>query len=379
MRRSVSILFSLGMCAAAVRGQSASQPQGALKGRAGFVAPVPTDAYCEYTEGAAESEAARLLAPNLFSTAGVFNSEVLTPGASVPTLQRSLGRLLAGGEFSFGNVQRGVVLKRRARADCEAYRITAELEFFLQNNSNTTTTGALAARAAVLREALPQGEAILEATGKSVESFSTTIQEADAVRLRLDELRRILDDTEREKIGATPSDAFAGASLPRLLERAQALQRELAKSEGNVREAAAWDFSVRGGYDHIFLQNEGRPFFVMGTLTFNLGSLWQRKADTRAAEGRQKWFLQQPEGIATRTQRLLQQLRGMKQAEEARFQETQTLLADLEQRMKSVQEISSKKAESYANYLWFDYVKVKAENAYLGAHLKDLAAIAGEE
>ena len=380
MRKSVTILlFSLAICSAAARGQDAAQPRGASQGKSGIGTPLLTDAYCEYTEGAAASEAAPLLAPNLFSTGGVFNSELLAVSAPPSTSRANHGRLFAGGEYSFGNLQKGITLKRRARADCEAHRITAELESFLQNNSNTTTTGALAAKASVFREALPQGETILEATAKSVESFSMTIQEADAVRLRLDELRRMLEDTEREKILATPSEAFAGVSLPRLLGQAQALQRELEKREANAREAAAWDLTVRGGYDHIFLQNVGQPYFAMGTLTFNLGSLWQKKADARAAEGHQKWFLEQPEGVAARTQRLLRQLRGMKQTEEGRFRETQILLADLELRMKSLQEISDKKAESYRNYLWFDYVKVKAENAYLSAHLKDLAGIAGEE
>lgn len=380
MRKSVTgLLFSLAICAATARGQGAAQPRGALQERSAVATPVLTDPYCEYTEGAAASEAAPLLAPNLFTTGGVFNSELLAVSTPISTSRANHGRLFAGGEYSFGNLQKGITFKRRARADCEAHRITAELESFLQNDSNTTTTGALAARASVFREALPQGETILEATAKSVEGFSTTIQEADAVRLRLDELRRMLEDTEREKILATPSEAFAGVSLPRLLEQAQALQRELEKREGNAREAAAWDFTVRGGYDHIFLQNVGQPYFAMGTLTFNLGSLWQKKADARAAEARQKWFLEQPEGVAARTQRLLRQLRGMKQAEEVRLRETQILLADLEQRMKSLQEISNKKAESYANYLWFDYVKVKAENAYLSIHLKDLAGIAGEQ
>src|SRR4029077_12708250 len=102
----------------------------------------------------------------------------LAVSTAVSTSHVNRGRLFAGGDYSFGNLQKGVTLKRRARADCEAHRITAELESFLQNNSNTTTTGALAARASVFRDALPQGETIQEATAKSVESFSTTVQEA---------------------------------------------------------------------------------------------------------------------------------------------------------------------------------------------------------
>jgi len=379
MSRSVAILlFLLVLCPADTRGQDAAQRGGAAQAKSGIGAPTSTDPYCEYTEGAAASEAAPLLAPDLFGTGGVFDYQFLTVSAPVSTSQANHGRVFAGGEYSFGNLHKGVTLKRRARADCEAHRITAELESFLQNDSNTTTTGALDARASVLREALPQGETILEATAKSVGSFSITIQQADAIRLRLDELRHMLEDTERERILATPSEAFAGISLPRLLAKAEVLERELEKREANAREAAAWDFTVRGGYDHIFRQNVSQPYFAMGTLVFNLGSLWQKKADARAAEGREKWFVEQPEGVTARTGRLLRQLRDMKQTEQHRLRETQILLADLELRMKTLKEISDKKAESYRDYLWFDYVKMKAENAYLGAHLKDLSGIAGE-
>ncbi len=374
-------VFLLVLLAPTARGQSAAeaQPRAKASRASAFAIPGLPDAYCEYVEGTADSEAARLLAPNLFSTVGVFNTEVAPSPSPISTSERSRGRVLAGGELGLGNVARGLALKRRARADCEAYWISVDLESFLQNNSNAITTGALEAKAAILRGSLPQGEAILEGTKKSVASAAATVQEANAVRLRLDELRRMLDDTEREMAGATPSGAFSQASLPGLVERAQSLDRELEKAEAGVREAGAWDFTVRGGYDRIFLANEGRPYFAMGTLTFNLGRLWQSGAEKRADEGRRQWLLRQPEGMTARMGRLLRQLRGVQQAEAGRFQETQVLLADLGQRMKSVKEVGGKRAESYVNYLWFDYIRVKAENAYLAVHLKDLAAIAGEQ
>jgi hypothetical protein len=381
MRLTMYGVLLLVLFASTARGQNATeaQPRAEASGAPAFATPGLTDAYCEYVEGTADSEAARLLAPNLFSTVGVFNAEVAPTPSPISASERSRGRVLAGGELGLGNVARGLALKRRALADCEAYRISVDLESFLQNNSNAVTTGALAAKAAILREALPRGAAIVEAAKKSVESGAGTVQEADAARLRLDELRRMLDDTEREMAGATPSEAFRRASLPGLVERAGSLDRELEKSEAGVREAGAWDFTVRGGYDHIFLANEGRPYFAMGTLTFNLGRLRQSGAERRAEEGRRLWLLRQPEGVTARIGRLLRQLRGVQKAEAGRLQETQILLVDLEQRMKSVQEVGGKKAESYASYLWFDYIRVKAESAYLAAHLKDLVAITGEQ
>ena len=108
-----------------------------------------------------------------------------------------------------------------------------------------------------------------------------------------------------------------------LLERVRSLDRMLEKPEAANREAGAWDFTMRGGYDHIFLANEGRPYFAMGTLSFNLGRLWQNGAEKHADEGRRHWLMEQPEGITARTGRLLRRLHGVPQADAARFKETQ--------------------------------------------------------
>ena len=48
--------------------------------------------------------------------------------------------------------------------------------------------------------------------------------------------------------------------------------------------------------------------------------------------------------------------------------------------MKSVREVGGSTAESVPRVNpWFDYIRVKAENAYLAVHIKDLQAITGEQ
>ena len=53
-------------------------------------------------------------------------------------------------------------------------------------------------------------------------------------------------------------------------------------------------------------------------------------------------------------------------------------MQDLEQRLESVHGVGDEKAQAYEDYVWFDYIKIKAEHAYLVSHLKDLAAVAGK-
>jgi hypothetical protein len=341
--------------------------------------PPASQAYCEYVESSARADAAALEAPQLFTTAGVFNAQVPAQAASplLPESNRTL--LLAGIEFSLANAKRGIALKRAARADCDAYRISSQLESFLQSSSNSVTTSALASKAAVLRTALAKGTQLLAATNESVANSTATVQEADAMRLRLDELRRALADAEREAAQAMPSEAITSAPLQELLQQAQLTQMRWYKAQADVREASAWDFTFRSGYDHFLVVPEGRPFFATGNLTFNLGAPWQKKVDKRTRLSQEQWFLKRPDGVAVRTMRMIRRLKSVQDAEAERLEETQVLMADLEQRMQSMQKIGGRKAQSYADYLWFDYIKLKAEDAFLRAHLRDLAALTGDD
>jgi heme oxygenase len=79
-----------------------------------------------------------------------------------------------------------------------------------------------------------------------------------------------------------------------------------------------------------------------------------------------------------RTFMLINHFVAIQTAEAKRLHETETLMADLEQRLESVRAIENDKVQSYEDYVWFDYIKIKAEHAYLVAHLKDLATVAGK-
>jgi hypothetical protein len=343
-----------------------------------YVDPVATTSYCEYVMGVAASEAAPLSGPTLFGTFGNSTAELLPTNLSSSTVVASRNRLFAGGSFSLGNVQRASALKRVARADCEQYKITAGLEAFLQDNTEGFTSNALEARAQVLREALPHSTEILSRTGKSMEAHVATDQEYHGMQLRRDELLQILEQTESDLGKAAKSESLAPLSLPELLKKESDLLSRKEEEEGKARETGAWDLSVRVGYERILAAPQIQPVFGTATLSFNLGRLWQASAEKRASAGFRHWIQQDPVGPSVRTFMLLQHYRAIQKAEADRLRETDTLLADLEQRLGSVQQLTDRRVESYADYVWFDYIKIKAEHAYLVAHLKDLSMVAGE-
>ena len=179
-------------------------------------------------------------------------------------------------------------------------------------------------------------------------------------------------------------DAAAGTVLPPTgpLERILR-ERDQAESAAQHREAAgrrakAWDVSVRGGYDQIFGVSSHTPVFGMATLTVNVGALFQGGAERRAEEGRSAWVRGQVEGTDERASLSLQRLRALRSSERARLAEVETLDKELEERAHTMESMTGERAKAYSRTLWFDQVRVRAERAYLVAHVRELdAALAG--
>lgn len=340
-----------------------------------YANPLAAAAYCEYVQGVGDSLAAPLMSPVVFASIGNSTAELLPTDLSASAAVSNRNRFIVGGSFSFANLQKGLALKGVAHADCERYKIAAGLEAFLQDNGQAFTSASLQARAAVLHQALPQSDEIVARTKKSLESYGTTVQELHGMQLRRDELQQILEQTDSDMGRAARSESLAGLPLSALLQKHTNLETQLERAHSRSRSAGAWDFSLRVGYDRTIGATQTTPIFGTATLSFNLGHLWQAKPEKRAREGFALWNQQDPVGIGVRTTMLLQRFRAIHRAEAERLQQAEVLIADLEQRMKSVRELSDQKAQSYADYLWFDYVKLKAEHAYLTAHLQDLSAV----
>lgn len=334
--------------------------------------------YCKYVAGVASSQAAILKAPILFGSLGSASAEILPSPLSATTLVANRTRFYGGATYSLGDLQRGRAVKYAARADCEQYQITAGLEAFLQENWDALTSDALDARAQVLRDALVQAKEILGRSQKLVEARVATSQEYHAMQLRNDELLQILEQTDSDMGKAVKSESLTMFPLHEMLKRQQDLLTRQEIEQGKSREAGTWDISGRVGLQRIINANQSSPYFASITASLNLGRFWQGSAERRATDAFHRWVQEDPSGPSVRTYMLLDHFHAIQTAEQKRLQETEILMADLEQRLQSVRGIDSDKVQSYEDYVWFDYVKIKAEHAYLVAHLKDLSMVAGK-
>ena len=342
-----------------------------------YLNPPAAADYCKYASGVATSQAALLDSPIVFGSLGSASAEILPSPLSATTSVANRTRFFGGASYSLGNVQRGRAVKRAARADCEQYEVTAGLEAFLQENWDALTSNALEARAQVLREALVHAKEILSRSEKLLETHVTTSQEFHGMQLRNDELLQILEQTDSDMGKAAKSEALAMFPLNEMLKKQQDLLTRQEIEQGKSRESGTWDLSGSAGFQRILNANQSSPYFGSITVSVNLGRLWQAGAERRATDGFHRWIQEDPTGPSVRTYMLLDHFHAIQTAEIKRLRETEILLEDLEQRLESVRSVGVEKVQSYEDYVWFDYVKVKAEHAYLVAHLKDLSAVGG--
>jgi hypothetical protein len=333
-------------------------------------------AYCDYVKGVADSTAALEMAPTIFGTAGIVSGQDVSPGGS---LLGPAKRVIAGGSYSVAGLYRGIAMRSGADAECRRYQVVSRLHAFLESNREGMTHGALAAKLGVLDEALPRADAILKTAQAQLAASRIGVRELEALQLRVDSLRNAAAQTQADLGALASAPTPPEESIDRVLQRRAEAERDAESYEARVRMSHGWDLGIRGGYDQTFGTGFSYiPIFVLGTATLNLGLLFQPAAEDRAAEGRVKWARTQIEGTDDRVDQLVARLRALREAEQKRLSETRVLLADLEARYSALQAIRGEKVAEYAQYLWFDLIRTRADAAYLETHVADLGRLLGD-
>jgi hypothetical protein len=333
---------------------------------------------CTFVRGVADAEADVLLGPELFARYGALN---LTEAAGEGTiLGAEKQRLTVGVNYSLGHLYQGLTVRKRGDAECRRERARAGLEAALYAGTDYGKGPALAARAEVLESAIPEGQKIVEAVREDVRKQAATVEELEAAQLRLDSLRSLASETalEREKLPPPAAQPGAQPALGQLLQEFRAADDEVEQIAGRLRSAAAWDLSVRGAYDKIFDTRQETPVLGMVTVSYNLGGLFQAAANARAREGRRQRAAEDLAGVDRRVAELLRQLRAMRSAEEARLRDVSVLATDLEQQLEQVRKLQTSRVRRFGELLWFELARLRAERAFLVAHLKDLVAVLGD-
>jgi hypothetical protein len=338
----------------------------------------PARGYCERVRGTSKAQAALELAPEVFASIGVVNAGDAQGGSDDSPLGSPKPRLTAGLGYDFVGLYRGRTLRSRAEAECRRYQALSALQSALEQGSRLGEASALEARARALATSLPRAESLVAAVRDDLRDGGATLEELNAVQVRLDHLRALARDTERtrEQLALQPAPP-AGQDLGTLLTAYEAADDEVEALSGGLRKAAAWRLSVRGGYDEVFNVQQDVPLFGQLTLGFNLGHLWQGRANAQAREGRRLEARDAVDGAPRRVRQLMGELRVTRRGEQQRLAEVSALVSDLEGQLREVERLETRQVRRFRDYLLLELARLQAEQAYLGAHLETLRSLLG--
>jgi hypothetical protein len=338
-------------------------------------------AYCEHVTAVAASEGALLRAPWLFSTIGTLRGSTAldADAVAVGNADRELSlRLQAGLGFSPTRYYLAGLLDDQAKAECERHRAEGELRAHGSGNGGAPR-GAFEAKIAVLRAALPRAETQLKQSLDALEASRTTVQEHEALALRIDGLRERIARAELELAALPPAAEADGEPPAGSLSQLRRWTAEKQAVASRLRRAGALSLTLRGGYDEVFGVAQDVPVFGSVSLEFNPGWFWQQRHDDVAerahAQGVEAGVLGQRESLDALARRLEAELTILQR----RKGEVAAALADLTQRRERLEAAGSATGRAYAEFIWFEEVRLRADDAFLREQVRALGRLTGSE
>lgn len=318
------------------------------------------DGYCDYVEGVANAQAAIQMSPALIGTVGY----VEQPDQSIDSGTSKGLRLIAGVQYRLSGIYEGTATRGRAKADCRRHRAFEQVR-------GETTSRALAARLKVLDSALVEAEKILKSDEADFAARRMTAQEATATRVRVEELRELAAADHRQLSTLPPPTErpLAGA-----LQSYRDADADIERYEAKLRRAQAVDVSVRFGFDEFPGRVNESPYFAVLSVGLNLGILFQSPSNTRAAKAR-KQLVEAGRGIGLEGQ--VDRLHETIEIEAKRAKETEALVKELERQLEALQRIGGEESKRYRQTVWFEWVKAKAQHAYLTTHVETINEVLG--
>jgi len=332
--------------------------------------------YCDYFLGATTSSTSQQLYPRVFVSGGLLTgAESFDVTGSSGSGSGTLWRLQAGFSYGLADLTEGLALRDRARAECALYRQQSDLFAFLARYDEPDSVPGALAKIEVLQAALPIAERILNEMRALQLRQQATVEEVNATSLRVNALRSELGSSRARVAASARKHRVPLRPVVEMMQSYRAAAEQVALKESRVRLSRRYDLFLRAGYDRLFGVRDGIPLATTLTFTFSPGSLAQPRAEEQAQRGRSGWNAAGVEGIHDRVAILLSRLRAAMEVQSQRASETSVLLADLEARYKAVEGVQGDSVRAYRDYLWFDLIRLRAEDAYLRAQVSELGAL----
>lgn len=333
---------------------------GIWAGAAG-VARADGDAYCDHVEGVASAESAILMGPELFGSLGYL--EAADTATTVATTNDA--RLIAGVRIKLGGIYQGFVTRDHAEAQCRRHQAIDQVVGASQHR-------ALEARIKVLTESLPEATKYLTQATNDLEARRANAQDVTATRLRVEELRQLAEDAQRQLDALPPLRGSLAGALTAYYDADADLERD----EGKLRAAQGWDLSVRLGVNEFLSRDTPQPLFAAVSASFNVGWFFEGSANRKAADARHT--LMQEAHADDQVGATVVQLKTVLATEQKREEETGALVADLGRQLEELKGLGGDQTRRYRETVWFEWVKASADHEYLATHVASLREVLGQ-
>ncbi len=336
-------------------------------------AAAATEAHCRWVRGEADSQAALLWSPQVFAGGGMVSAADVTNGNS----GKVEPRVVAGLQVSVSSMVRAAQTQALADSECERYHVFDKVLAFTFAHAGGRSEPALKAKLAVLEGSLPRAEEMLRDARQAMADARINVEELHATTSRVDALHAEIARARGELRAVQGVMKAPDESLNDLVAKRDVVERNAEAKAAALRQSMAWDVQVRGGYDQVFGLHTPVPAFGMVTLTFSPGYFWQKAPDERAIQARADAARTGLEDATLRAQDTARELRETLRSEKDRLVDVGALLGELEQRHEKLAKTEGDRARAAADILWLWLVTLRAERAYLEAHVADLTKIVG--
>ena len=371
--------FSPLVQAASEISSSASDADGAV-----LDASLATQGYCESIQGVADADGALLLSPQLFGSTGLVNGGSVLTGDSAVSTSTAL-RLTAGVRYDLVRLYRGLLLKERARAECKRYQADATVRYWSTSIVDVGEEAGQSAREDFVSRALPQAEALLTRQIEAFEQQLATQEDVYSTQVRLNALRGLKSSSAQKQANLRRIPVVGGQALDlaqvwSMVDEAEHAANAVEEHSARIREAQAWTFDFRGGYDQTFTnQLKQVPAFGILQVSYNMGGLFQGEANARAIDGAAADRAAGLSSLKLRVKELEQSLAKTEAALTQRLDEATWLEKDAYRRWQELQNAEGERAQNYADYLWFELIRHRAERIYLEERVAGLAKVLGRD
>lgn len=335
--------------------------------------------YCNYVSSVASSESKTLKYPWLFVDAGVIPVHSLELSTPADESRSSYLRFRSGVGFSPTRYYRGDLTTDRARAECERFRAAQKLRHSERNPEDTVDMrAAWAAKLSVLEASLPKANEVLDRTRASAASGQGTVLEVDAVALRVNALREQAAEARARLAESWHAPSGPTRDVARLGQERVRAEIEVERAESRLRRSAAFDVTLSGGYDRFFGSDQRLPLFAMVGVTFNTAWFATAGSEARASSARALYVAASVQRDVNDATERNQRRHALLSANQAWLRELASFRTDLERRVAQLSTIEGERSRAYADLIWFEAVRIRAEEAYLSGHIHELGEALGQ-